>query len=119
MARPIPHGPSADAAGSSRGSRTSPNCALAWMALSHEDPPRTMLLNRHHVDPCIQCMFGAAQQNAMDGTDVAIITPPCHRDVTVCRHAIVRGIEIHPPGTRAPNRAPGMRRIRPRQPRLD
>ena len=32
----------------------------------------------------------------MDGTDVAIITPPCHRDVTVRGHAIVCGIEIDP-----------------------
>lgn len=38
-------------------------------------------------------MFSTAQENAMDGTDVAIITPPCHRDVTVRGHAIVRRME--------------------------
>ena len=66
------------------------------------------LLSRHHIDSGIQRMFGAAQQNAMDGTDVAIITPPCHRDVTVRGHAIVRWIKIHPPGAWAPSRAPGV-----------
>ena len=44
----------------------------------------------------------------MDGTDVAIIASPCHRDVTVRGNAIVRGIEIDPSGARAPYRAPGM-----------
>jgi hypothetical protein len=48
----------------------------------------------------------------MDGTDVAIITPPRHCDVTVRGHAIVRGIEIDPPDARAPRRTPSMRRIR-------
>ena len=48
----------------------------------------------------------------MDGTDVAIITPPCHGDVTVRGHAIVRWVKIHPTGAWAPSRAPGMGRIR-------
>jgi hypothetical protein len=66
------------------------------------------LLDGHYVDSNVQRMFGAAQENAMDGAHIAIITPPCHRDVAVRGHAVVCGIEIHPTGAWAPNRAPGM-----------
>src|ERR1700685_24971 len=54
----------------------------------------------------------------MDGADVAIIAPPCDRDVTVGGNAIVCGVEIDPSGSRTPRRAPCMRGIGAYQTRL-
>jgi hypothetical protein len=66
------------------------------------------LLNRYHIHSHVQGMFCPAQENAMNGTYVAIIPPPRHSDVSILRHTIVRGIEIDPPASRAPCRTPGM-----------
>ena len=69
------------------------------------------LLNRQDIDSHVQSMLCPAQEHAMNGTYVAIISAPCHRDVSIHRHTIVRGIEIDPPGARAPCRTPSMRSI--------
>src|ERR1700719_4680554 len=67
----------------------------------------SQIWNRDHIHSCVECMAGPAQENSVDGTDVAIVTPPSHRDVAVRGHAIVRRIEIDPPGAWAPRRTPG------------
>src|ERR1039457_3740333 len=69
------------------------------------------LLHRHHIHLHVQLVPGAAQENAVDGADVAVIASPGHGDMTVRGYAIVRGIEIHPSGGGAPRRAPGVRGV--------
>src|ERR1039457_6326366 len=66
------------------------------------------LLHRHHIHLHVQLVPGAAQENAVDGTDVAVIASPSHGDMAVRGYAIVRGIEIHPSGAGPPCRAPGV-----------
>src|ERR1039458_5379105 len=56
------------------------------------------LLHRHHIHLHVQLVPGAAQENAVDGTDVAVIASPSHGDMAVRGYAIVRGGEIHPSG---------------------
>src|ERR1039458_10822147 len=70
------------------------------------------LLHRHHIHLHVQLVPGAAQENAVDGTDVAVIASPSHVDMAVRGDAIVRGIEIHPSGPGAPCRAPGVSGLR-------
>src|ERR1035438_8859416 len=66
------------------------------------------LPHRHHIPLHVQLVPGAAQENAVDGTDVAVIASPSHGDMAVRGYAIVRGVEIHPSGAGAPCRAPGV-----------
>ena len=53
-------------------------------------------------------MPGAAEDNAVNGADVAVIASPGQRDVAVGRHAIIGGVEIDPAYARAPRGTPGM-----------
>src|ERR1019366_2261425 len=66
---------------------------------------------RHHIHLHVQLVPGAAEEDAVDGADVAVIAPPSHGDMAVRGYAIVRGIEIHPSGAGAPCRAPGVRGV--------
>ena len=65
--------------------------------------------------PTCRRVPGAAEQNAVNRTDVAVIAPPGESDVTVRGHAIIGGVEIHPSGRRGttPNTRRATRRRRP------
>ena len=52
------------------------------------------LLNGRDVDAYVQGVLRAAEENAVDGADVAVIAAPGDGDVSVGRQAIVGGIEI-------------------------
>src|ERR1700677_182037 len=69
-------------------------------------------VQRHHIHSDLQAVFCAPEQNPANRADVAIIPAPSQGDVPVGRHAIVRGVEVHPSKTRTPCRTPGMRGVR-------
>src|SRR5271157_178093 len=69
------------------------------------------LCKGHHIHLHVQVVPGAAEENAVDGADVAVIASPSHGDMTVRGYAVVRRIEIHPSGPGAPCRAPRVRGV--------
>src|SRR5271167_1009594 len=76
------------------------------------------LCKGHYIHLHVQLVPGAAEENAVDGADIAVIASPRHGDMTVRGQAIVRGIEIHPSSPRTPCRTPGVRGVGAYQTRL-
>ena len=71
------------------------------------------LFHRRQVNPDINRMIAAPQNNAANRADVAIIAAPRQRDVALGRHHIIGWIYIQPARARAKDRDPGVRRIGP------
>ena len=73
---------------------------------------------RRHGHGDLQRVVAAAEQDAAQRADVAVVAAPGERHVALGRQHVVGGIEIDPSEPRTPDREPGVRRVGADQPRL-
>src|SRR6202167_2422002 len=88
LRRPRPR----DRLGQLFGLHGSPGPALSFGKTRAFDQSIRFLRHRHHIHFHIQLVPCAAQQHAVDRTDIAVIAPPSHGDMAVRGYAIVGGI---------------------------
>ena len=58
-----------------------------------DGPPLRSVFNRPHIDLDFDGLVAAAQCNAFDRSDVAVVAAPSQRDVAVGNHQVVGRIE--------------------------
>ena len=69
------------------------------------------IFERPHIDLNFHGLAGAAERDAFNRSDVAIIATPGQRDVSVGNHHIVGRVETEPAATRNENGNPGVGRL--------
>jgi hypothetical protein len=72
---------------------------------------RRPVLQGNYIYFHAEFVAGAAEKDAVDRTDIAVIAAPRYGDVAVGGDAIVGGVEIHPSEDGAPRGAPGVRGV--------
>src|SRR5258708_31307296 len=79
---------------------------------------RVVFRRRRHADADVKRVITAAEHDATQRADVAVVAAPGEREMALGWQDVVGGIEIHPAQRWTPDREPGVRRISPDEPRL-
>src|SRR5258708_19221972 len=75
-------------------------------------------LCRRHADADMQRVIAAAEDDAAERADIAVITPPGERYMAMGRQDVVGRIQIYPAQPWTPDREPSMRGIGTHEQRL-
>lgn len=75
-----------------------------------------LAIHRRNVDRDVHTVLAAANKNALNWADIAVIAAPGQRDVRVGGDQIVGGVDVQPIAVGTVDRQPGMRGIGPAEP---
>src|SRR5215207_6136753 len=76
------------------------------------------LILGHYVNADAHAVVAAADEDSLQGADMAIVEAPSNRDMRIAHRHIVRGIEVDPTQRATPSTRPRMRSVAADEARL-